>query len=65
MGEPDPRWQSLLALGTLDRIEIILLPVVLGDGIPLFDPGMAPPFLRLERQQAFPVDAVELVYAPA
>ena len=34
--------QSFRALGALDRIEIILLPVLLGDGIPLFDPEMAP-----------------------
>ena len=57
--------QAFQALGALDRIEIILLPVILGDGIPLFDTGMAPLTLRLERQRAFSDGAVELVYAPA
>jgi dihydrofolate reductase len=57
--------QSFRARGALDRIEIILLPVVLGDGIPLFNPEMASLTLRLERQRVFADGAVELVYAPA
>jgi hypothetical protein len=39
------------------------LPVLLGNGIPLFAPRAAPLTLRLDRERAFPDGAVELIYS--
>ena len=52
-------------LGALDRLDILVLPVLLGCGIPLCPPGtprvpLGPP--RADR--SFPDGTVELVYAP-
>jgi hypothetical protein len=49
-----------------DRLEIVVLPILLGDGIPLSPPGSPPLTLRLLRaDRTFPDGAVELVYTPA
>jgi dihydrofolate reductase len=51
-------------IGALDRLEIVVLPVLLGDGIPLSPPGAPPVPLRLLRaDRAFPDGSAELVYA--
>lgn len=51
-------------LGALDRLELVVLPILLGSGVPL-SPGQAPPApLRLLRSdRTFPDGSVELVYA--
>ena len=50
-------------LGELDRLEIVVLPILLGDGIPLSPPGAGPVPLRLLRaDRTFPDGAAELVY---
>jgi len=52
-------------MGELDRLEIVVLPILLGDGIPLSPREAAPaplPLLRAER--TFPDGSAELVYAP-
>ncbi len=50
-------------LGELDRLEIVVLPILLGDGIPLSPPGARPVPLRLLRaDRTFPDGAAELVY---
>lgn len=52
-------------IGALDRLELVVLPILLGDGIPL-SPRSAPPVpLRLLRgDRVFPDGSAELVYAP-
>lgn len=64
------------ALGAVDTYEIYVLPVLLGDGIPLFErtatlpsaaaePSTAPgDRLRLTDHHVFPDGAIELVYEP-
>ena len=51
--------------GALDVIQLIVLPILLGDGIPLFAPGAPPRTLRLEAEKVFADGTVELVYSPA
>ena len=51
--------------GFLDRIEIVLLPVLFGAGVPLIAAAMEPVALRLEHQQSFPDGVLKLVYSPA
>jgi dihydrofolate reductase len=51
--------------GALDRLEIVVLPVLLGQGIPLSPPGAPRVALRLLRaDRTFPDGSAELVYAP-
>lgn len=58
--------RAFLGLGAIERLGLVVLPVLLGEGVPLFTAGAAPrSALRLERQRAFPDGAVELVYTPA
>lgn len=51
-------------IGGLDRLEIVVLPMLLGDGIPLAPPGASAAALRLLRaDRTFPDGSAELVYA--
>jgi dihydrofolate reductase len=55
--------RSFAEIGALHRLEIVLLPVLLGDGLPL-SPASAPfTSLALESQRAFEDGAIELVYS--
>jgi dihydrofolate reductase len=50
-------------IGELDRLEIVVLPILLGDGIPLSPPGAGSAPLRLLRaDRTFPDGSAELVY---
>jgi dihydrofolate reductase len=53
-------------LGALDRLELVLLPILLGEGLPL-SPQAAPPvpLTLLRADRTFPDGSAELVYAPA
>lgn len=56
--------RAIQELGALDRLELVVLPILLGSGVPL-SPGQAPPVpLRLLRSdRIFPDGSAELVYA--
>ncbi|MGH2587753.1 MAG: dihydrofolate reductase family protein [Dehalococcoidia bacterium] len=55
--------RAFLEIGAVDEFGITILPLLLGDGVPLFAPGTLPQSpLRLEHHQTFPDGAVLLVY---
>jgi dihydrofolate reductase len=53
---------AFLGLGTGDRLELLQLLVILGDGVPLSPPGTRRWRLRLERRRAFPDGTLHTVY---
>jgi dihydrofolate reductase len=46
-------FRSLLAAGLVDRIEVALMPVLLGGGIPLLPPPASRTTLRLRKQRVY------------
>jgi dihydrofolate reductase len=57
--------RAFLQAGALDRVEIVALPILLGDGVPLSPPGAPRVPLRLLRaDRVFPDGSAELVYRP-
>lgn len=56
---------SFLAAGLIDEISIGLMPVVLGDGIPLFAGGIKPTHLKLVKKEEFKGGAFGLTFKPA
>jgi len=53
-------------IGALDRLELVLLPILLGQGVPLSPQGAPPvPLSLLRADRTFPDGSVELVYTPA
>ncbi|QUQ66487.1 dihydrofolate reductase family protein [Kutzneria sp. CA-103260] len=55
--------RAFLDLGAIDRLGVVVLPMLLGKGIPLFaDTAQA---LHLQCQRPHPNGAVELIYTPA
>jgi dihydrofolate reductase len=56
--------QALQECGALDSLEIVVLPLLLGEGVPLWPDTSAPPALRLlSAPRAFPDGSVELRYS--
>jgi dihydrofolate reductase len=52
-------------IGELDRLELVVLPILLGAGVPLSPPDSPQVPLRLLRsERAFPDGSAELIYAP-
>jgi dihydrofolate reductase len=50
--------------GELDRLELVVLPILVGDGVPLSPPGTPVTRLRLlGADRTFPDGSAELVYA--
>jgi dihydrofolate reductase len=58
--------RAFSTIGALDRLEFVLLPVLLGTGVPL-SPAGAPalPLRLLRADRVFPDGSAELGYAPA
>lgn len=57
--------EGLAAIGALDRLELVILPIVLGAGVPLSPPGTPQRPLTLVRSpETYPDGSVELVYRP-
>ncbi len=53
-------------IGALDRLELVLLPILLGQGVPLSPQGSPPvPLSLLRADRTFPDGSVELAYTPA
>lgn len=55
--------QAFRELGALDRLELVVLPILLGAGVPLSPAGTEPLPLRLDSTRRFPDGSVELAYA--
>ena len=57
--------QAFCAIGALDRLELVVLPLLLGDGMRL-TPALHPDTeLAFERERALPGGSVEIVYIPS
>ena len=56
-------FRTLLDAGLVDTVEIGLMPVVLGEGIPLIPPGPRPPPFELTNCKPLPSGIVMLSYA--
>jgi dihydrofolate reductase len=58
--------QAFSQEGALDSLDVVVLPFLLGDGVPLWPRGTLPPRLRLRHQpRVFPDGSAELSYAMA
>ena len=57
--------RSLIAQNLVDEYALLVLPIALGKGLPLFSDLPAPLSLKLVSSQAFPGGAVAQVYRPA
>ena len=56
--------RQLLEAGLLDELHLFVHPATAGEGLRLFDDGVAPQFLRLVSATPFRTGVVHLVYAP-
>lgn len=55
-------FRSFLDAGLVDTVEVNVIPILLGDGIPLLPPPYTPAKLRLFSHVAFPSGRLSLVY---
>jgi dihydrofolate reductase len=55
--------ETLRALGALDKLGLIVLPLLVGDGMRLTPPLSSDTELTLETERALPEGSVEIVYA--
>jgi dihydrofolate reductase len=56
--------QALSRLGLIDEYRLVILPVALGNGLPLFKDLAEPLRLDLEKAMSFPDGTVISVYRP-
>ena len=57
--------RSMVAIGKLDVLELAVIPIILGDGMPLFPQGTGELNLRLVKCEAKVKGALHLVYERA
>jgi dihydrofolate reductase len=57
--------RSLVAVGLIDQYALLVHPVALGKGLPIFSELAAPRPLKLMSSKAFPGGAVAQIYRPA
>jgi dihydrofolate reductase len=58
--------RAFYELGALERLELVVLPMLLGAGLPLSPPGAPPvPLTLLRADRTFLDGSAELVYTPA
>ena len=57
--------RSMIAIGKLDVLEMAVIPIVLGDGVPLFPPGTPETGLRLVSCETKAKGALHLIYERA
>ena len=57
--------RSLIARNLVDEYVLLVYPIALGRGVPIFSDLPAPRSLRLVRSRAFPLGAVAQIYRPA
>lgn len=55
--------QAFRQIGALDWLEVVVLPILLGDGVPLSPSGSEPLRLGLESHRPFPDGSLELAYS--
>jgi dihydrofolate reductase len=55
-------FSSLMAAGQVDTVEVTVVPVLLGGGVPLAAPGFARTALSLRHTHRYPTGMVSLVY---
>lgn len=55
-------FRTLLDAGLVDAVEVAVMPILLGKGIPVLPPGKASPPLKLERSRVTPSGIVMLTY---
>jgi dihydrofolate reductase len=55
--------QAFREIGALDRLEVVVLPILLGRGLPLSIPASEPVRLTLDSHGTFPDGSVELAYS--
>ena len=60
-----PLGQSALAARQIDRVEVTVIPILLGGGVPLLPPGQRPTTLALQHVERYPSGQVSLHYAVA
>lgn len=56
-------FRTLLDAGLVDAVEVAVIPVLLGEGIPLVAPGRRSSVLRLTAHEVLPSGIVRLTYA--
>ena len=54
---------AFLELGVVDRIDLFIMPVLLGRGLPMFTCAASEVPLRLEHEHVYPSGVVHLAYA--
>jgi len=56
-------FRSLLAAGQVDRVEVTVVPILLGGGVPLLPPSSSRTELQLLGTQVYPSGMITLCYA--